>query len=69
MSGKIYIDPELVSLPHIIKWEDFGLIVEYDTILNVETNIVEKKPYIKYDGSESIEGVKIYCSSCFKNYE
>ena len=67
--GKIYINPELINLPHIIKWEDFGLTIEYDAILNTKTNIIEQKPYIKYDGSESIEGVRIYCGSCFKNNE
>ena len=67
--GKIYIHPELINLPHIVKWEDFGLKVEYESILNNETNLLEEKPFIRYDGSEPIEGIKIYCSSCFKNHK
>lgn len=64
--GKIYIRPELVSLPHIIKWSDFGLTVEYDNIYNSETRLLEKKPFIRYDGCQRIEGIQIFCESCFK---
>ena len=65
--GKIYIQPELTKLPHIIKWEDFGLNVEYEQIYNLEKKSTEEKAFIRYDGSIPIEGISLYCASCFEH--